>query len=276
MLYHAHSRLFQADPSGETTPRDNGARAMPRVFLTNPFRNFSDRVIETSRFGQDKKTRDFIEDVLDSAERRRRQIEAGEKFWRAQLGHADIVPIIDDDGDWAYDSIRPHTAERMTPSSKFVGNGRANPVGIAYWYGATDPETAVAEMRPWQGAVLTVAELYATRDLQLIDCGNTQPMVAPDNHETAWERYKWSLIGEAFSQPVAPMTNGVEYVPTQMLAEAFSIRGFDGIEYKSHLGEGMNIVVFDLSALAIGECELWTAKRVSYELERNGDEMQKG
>jgi len=65
------------------------------------------------------------------------------------------------------------------------------------------------------------------------------------------------------------------YVPTQMLAEAFRIKGFDGIQYKSHLGDGMNIVVFDLSALAIGKRQLWTAERVGYELKCHGDEMEK-
>ena len=49
------------------------------------------------------------------------------------------------------------------------------------------------------------------------------------------------LIGEALTRPVAPATIDVEYVPTQMLAEAFRIRGFDGILYKSHLGKGVNV-----------------------------------
>jgi hypothetical protein len=75
--------------------------------------------------------------------------------------------------------------------------------------------------------------------------------------------------GEAFARPVAPTTIDVGYVPTQMLAEAF---GFDD-RYQSHLGKGMNVVVFDPSAFAIGELELRTAKRVSYELERHGGEM---
>jgi hypothetical protein len=249
---------------------------MPRAWLIDPFRKYADRVIRSSRFGQDQKTRDFIESVLATAERSKRQTEPGQKFWRAQLGHDEIVGVPDANGEWAYDSIRPHTPERMTPSSRFVKNGRANPVGIAYWYGATDAETAVAEMRPWQGAVLTVAELKATRYLQFVDYGNTRPMVVPYNSaESALERYVWNSIGEAFSRPVAPQTIDVEYVPTQMLAEAFRTKGFDGIQYKSHLGGGMNIVVFDLSAFAIGERELWTAKRVSYELERRGDEMQR-
>lgn len=112
---------------------------MPKPFLFNPFKDYADRVIVISRFGQDKETKDFISYVLRTSEQRKRQIEAGERFWRAQLGHDEIVSIVDEGGQWACNSIRPHTEERMTPSSRFVGNGRANPVGIAYWYGATDP-----------------------------------------------------------------------------------------------------------------------------------------
>ncbi|MCX6628012.1 MAG: RES family NAD+ phosphorylase [Candidatus Solibacter sp.] len=243
---------------------------MPRAWLINPFRDYADRVVGSFRFGQDQKTRDFIESVLATAERSKRQIEPGKKSWRAQLGHEDIVSVVDENGDWAYDSIRPYTAERMTASSRFVKNGRVNPVGIAYWYCATDPETAVAEMRPWQGAVLTVAELKATRNLRFVDCGDTHPIAA----DSDLERYVWDSISEAFSRSVAPGTFDVDYVPTQMLAEAFRMKGFDGIQYKSHLGEGINVVVFDLSAFALGKRQLWTAKRVSYELECHGDEMQ--
>ena len=249
---------------------------MPRAWLINPFIEYAGRVIGSFRFGQDKETRDFIESALATAERSKRQIEPEQKFWRAQLGHEDVVRVRDDNGDWIHDSIRPYTPERMTPSPKHVKNGRANPVGIPYWYGATDPETAVAEMRPWQGAVLTVAELKATRNMQFVDCGNTRPFVAPYNSsdESAFERYRWNLIGEAFSRPVSPETIDVEHVPTQMLAEAFRMKGFDGIQYKSHLGEGMNVVVFDLNALKLGKRELWKAKRVSYDLEPHGAEIR--
>jgi len=173
---------------------------MPRVwFIIPPYRKFADRVIGSSRFGQDQETKEFIESVLASAERRKQQTEPGQKFWRAQLGHDDIVSVPDANGEWAYDSIRPHTPERMTPSSRFVKNGRANPAGIAYWYGATDPETAVAEMRPWQGAVLTVVELKATRNLQFVDYACNSP-------DSSREQNVWNSIGEAFSRPVAPET----------------------------------------------------------------------
>lgn len=63
-------------------------------------------------------------------------------------------------------------------------------------------------------------------------------------------------------------------MPTQLLAEAFRLNGFDGIQYKSHLGKGMNVVVFDSSAFEIGTRELWKAKRVSYKFEPHGEEIR--
>ena len=72
-------------------------------------------------------------------------------------------------------------------------NGRANPVGIPYWYGATDPETAVAEVRPWKGAILTVAMLQATRDLHFVDSGNTRSVVLNNSGaDSQYEQYVWT------------------------------------------------------------------------------------
>lgn len=163
----------------------------------------------------------------------------------------------------------------MTPCLSKVKNGRANPTGIAYWYGATDPETAVADTRPWKGAIVSVTELQATRNLLLVDCGNTQRIAAPlTEGESRQERFVWNSIGEAFSRPVDPDTIDIEYVPTQMLAEAFKTGGFDRIQYKSHLGDGSNVVVFELLAFTIGKRELWSVERVNYEFSCHGEEKK--
>lgn len=121
-------------------------------------------------------------------------------------------------------------------------------------------------MRPWQGALVSVVELHATRKLCLLDCGNAGLTRARSNREEEFERFVWTSIGEAFSRPVDPTSINVEYIPTQILAEAVRNQGFDGIQYRSHLGEGMNVVVFELSDLSMGERQLWAATRVSYEL----------
>ena len=39
--------------------------------------------------------------------------------------------------------------------------------------------------------------------------------------------------------------NVADYAPTQVLAEAFRGSGYDGIMYRSTLGQGVNVAVFD-------------------------------
>lgn len=60
--------------------------------------------------------------------------------------------------------------------------------------------------------------------------------------------------------PDEPIT---EYVPTQILAEAFRAHGYDGIVYRSLLGEGLYVALFDGSVAELINCGLY---------ETNGDE----
>lgn len=60
-----------------------------------------------------------------------------------------------------------------------------------------------------------------------------------------------------------------EYVPTQVLAEAFRSQGYDGIVYKSLLDErGKNIALFDVQAAELINCCLYETKAVSFDFEQ--------
>ena len=48
--------------------------------------------------------------------------------------------------------------------------------------------------------------------------------------------------------PVDPEDIEAEYVPTQILADLFKQNGYEGIVYKSSLGDENNIALFDLEA----------------------------
>jgi hypothetical protein len=78
------------------------------------------------------------------------------------------------------------------------------------------------------------------------------------------DRAVWSDINEAFSEPVERGDNGFDYLPTQILAEAFKLHGFDGIAYKSSYGEdGFNVALFDIEAADLITCGLHRIKDVS-------------
>jgi hypothetical protein len=66
----------------------------------------------------------------------------------------------------------------------------------------------------------------------------------------------WGDIGYPFSKPVAYDEPHLDYIPTQILSEAFRRYGYDGIIYKSLPDEdGKNIALFDLdSAKLLSRC----------------------
>jgi hypothetical protein len=47
-----------------------------------------------------------------------------------------------------------------------------------------------------------------------------------------------------------------DYAPTQVLAEVFREHGFAGVGYRSSLGQGHNLVLFELDAAEIVKCSL--------------------
>src|SRR5262249_39603654 len=83
------------------------------------------------------------------------------------------------------------------------------------------------------------------------------------------EKTVWSDINGAFSKPVERGDNSIEYVPTQILAEAFKRNGFDGIAYKSSYGEdGLNVALFDIDAADLINCGLYSIKDVSVKMDQ--------
>jgi len=54
------------------------------------------------------------------------------------------------------------------------------------------------------------------------------------------------------------------------LAELFKSKGFDGIAYRSSLGPGHNLALFDLTLAKQVNCFLFEAKKVSIEFDEAG------
>ena len=85
-----------------------------------------------------------------------------------------------------------------------------------------------------------------------------QREIPPDKRE----QIAWGDIGYAFSRPVTPDDPLTEYVPTQILSEAFRAHGFDGIVYRSLLAQGLNVALFDCSAAELINCGLYEVETV--------------
>jgi|ERR1700733_2922462 len=115
----------------------------------------------------------------------------------------------------------------MKPVSEKAMDGRVSPKGIPCLYLASDEKTAALEVRPLIGSYVSLAKFEVLRNIRVVDCShdNMDVFATPEDVETA----VWSDINKAFSEPVERGDNSLDYVPTQILAEAFKRHGFDGI-----------------------------------------------
>jgi len=147
----------------------------------------------------------------------------------------------------------------MKPQADRAREGRANPKGIPYLYVAKHRQTAISEVRPWLGSLVSVADFETVRDLVvLILATEEEPKRRPRGAIPDSERdaVVWSRIDDAFSEPVVPSDDLADYAPTQTIAEFFKLNGFDGISYRSAFG-GLNIVIFDMAAVRLISCTLY-------------------
>lgn len=215
----------------------------------------------------------FLEPVLFTSKARERHIPKGTIFWRAQLGN-DLEPV-DVGGGTMADFPRAFRFDRMKPLPDVASEGRANPKGIPYLYVATQRDTALSEVRPWLGSLISLAQLKTLRDIVIIDCTvkNREDSIyfeEPDSEKK--ELAVWSDIDKAFSEPVTLNDRIPDYIPTQIIAEQFKNRDLDGIAYRSRFGDkGFNLPLFVLGVAQVINCSLYEAKGLSFQFEQVGN-----
>lgn len=236
------------------------------------YATFAFSVKRKERYFRAPEIEGFLRLVLETSGNRQKLISTGQIFWRAQLGHGSRIVVQDSQ---KFEDVAPHPQDRMKPLNHSATDGRVNPKGIPCLYLATDANTAMSEVRPWLGKYISLGQFKVMRDLRVIDCsvehseGYTFYFEEPSPIER--ERAVWREIDRSFSEPVNQDDATADYAPTQVLAEFFKRSGFDGIVYKSLLGGGFNVALFDLSAAEIINCSLHITRRVSFQFDETAN-----
>lgn len=236
---------------------------------------FATKIIADFRYVRDHWSEKFLQAIVSTAAKRETIIKKGEIVWRAQLGMSkgqDERAEIDE----ALRNKRPLSRERMKPLPEAATEGRANPKGIPALYVATDPDTAMSEVRPNLASSISLAELEVCHDLKIVDCTmkmrseRLDAFVALPTMEERELFLKqspasqddlaytiWGDIDDAFTQPVNLSDNIADYTPTQIIAEYIKAAGYDGIQYKSGYETcGHNLVLFDLDSAEVRNVKL--------------------
>lgn len=222
---------------------------------------------QRTRYVWGSEVEDFLQIVRYTGEKRAEVIPAERFLWRAQLGH-NWEPIHQDD-EWIADIPASYPPKRMKPRAERATEGRANPKGIPYLYLATDRDTALAEVRPWIGSLISVGQFKTLRELRIVNCTTDRDgfPIYLEGEPSPLEREEavWADIDRAFARPVSPSDDVADYVPTQIIAEIFKTSRFDGVAYRSSLGGGHNIALFDLDAAEIINCSLFEVKKIKFD-----------
>ncbi len=227
------------------------------------YHHFSNSVIRESRFLKTPETQSFLDTVMTTSLSRQRKINKGIILWRCQNGH---TWRWHEQGTERFEIPDVYSSARMKPTAEYASDGRVNPRGIPCLYLATEQETAVSEIRPWIGSVVTLSQFETTKALKIIDCASDEPRTPifigepePKDREDA----VWAHINKSFSSPVTRNEDIQKYIPTQILAELFKSNGMDGIAYRSNFGDkGVNIALFDLDAADVLNRQLFKVKNV--------------
>jgi len=224
-----------------------------------------------NRYFRNNDTEDFLKTILATSRNRKKDLPKDRYLWRAQLGHG-WEPLYD--GDNHVDDIPgPYPRKRMKPLPREASEGRANPKGIPYLYLSTDKETAMSEVRPWLGSLISIGQFKTIKDMLLINCCSQQDrrtIYLKEPKADKKEEAVWSDISKAFSRPMTISDKTADYVPTQIIAEFFKQNGFDGIMYKSMLGTGVNVVLFDIDTGKLVYCNLFEASKLSFAFKQAG------
>lgn len=232
------------------------------------YRIFAQSVTRYNRYIRNQESEEFLSTLLKTSEGHKLLLTKDSRFWRAQLGH-DWMPVYQDD-EYIDDIPIPFPPERMKPLNDRAREGRANPKGIPYLYGANRMETALSEVRPWIGSLISLAIFAIHKDLKIVDFSTKDKALChflegPEPNKK--EKTVWADIDRAFSKPVTVNDEVADYAPTQIIAELFKSKGLDGIAYSSSFAAGANITLFDIKSANLVNCSLYEVKDIAFDFQ---------
>ena len=169
--------------------------------------------------------------------------------------------------------------ELAPPPPIFRTAGRMNAAGVRAFYGCTEPETAVAEVRtPVRGAAIVgkfeLLQTLSILDLRILDKSAVTGLSYFDPQFVSKVAYGVFMrkIHQLIRTPVFPGAETFDYLPTQMFAEYLAHEGLDGVMFVSSLkhrpepdddeeeneqvanpDSGLNVVLFAASSLIVND-----------------------
>ena len=219
------------------------------------FVRWADHLRRVDRFHLREDDEQLVERIVDySIQHRSHELAAGQSLYRVRINGIDER------------EAKP-LSEMGAPPAHLARPGRMNPLGIPYLYVALDQATAIAEVRSWVGALLSVARLAPQQTLRVVNL-NYRNVKAPDMQVQTGEHKDYLtfllFMSRTLARPQDP-NDELSYIPTQYFAEKFKRRGLHGIIYFSVLNKGgSNLVLFNVNSATTKDVSLHEVRGVSH------------
>jgi RES domain len=234
-------------------------RFLRRVFHRDgPFQLGHEGVLVSPHAGGDTILNDPFVWVSDDLSHVAKTIHAGTKIFRARLRYRK-----------ENDNFAPLAAEEMgTPPPEKATAGRANPEGTSVLYCAEEEATAIAEVRPARGQLVSIAAGETMESLNILDFAEKVRFVTPfacEHLPSLVQSYElFNRWGDELARPLRHNDDVSDYFPTQYLAQWVRTHHYDGIRYPSALAaDGHNLVIFERGKVRFTGCRLVEIKSVS-------------
>lgn len=194
-------------------------------------------------------------------------VTAGTRWHRARMGAKQRAARYDEIGAPLRYFYEPHKDKAIgSPPVGVATAGRVNRPGVSYLYLASDPATAAAEIRPHPGELVSVGDFEVTKELRIVDL-RSHDLTKLWRNDSELTMLELIIAMERVFATAAPPSNRSAYTLTQFLGEIFRRIGFDGVMFRSTVGDGDNLVAFnpDHADWISGSSRVIDVKRVHYE-----------
>lgn len=146
----------------------------------------------------------------------------------------------------------PYTGKHIDrPPLALATEGRFNRARVSILYLASDTQTAVAELRPHPGHLVSTARFRLKRDLKVANFANHDIRNFLTDNRLEDLRAILSMA-DVLNVPVQPEHRSL-YAVTQLFSDALRAEGFEGLTFRSSVGTGTNLTCFSSDAFELVE-----------------------
>lgn len=171
-------------------------------------------------------------------------VPTGSEFFRARIGVKSRLvkkfDFLDDSRVFRYLPFGGKDIDR--PPLKLATEGRFNRTRVSLLYLASDVQTAVAELRPHPGHLVSTGMFRLKRDLRIANFAKHDIRNFLSDQRLEDLRSILS-IADVLNVPVQPEHRAL-YAATQLFADVLRSAGFEGLAFKSSVGKGHNLTCF--------------------------------